>query len=76
MNTPELTPRPDKAVHVVRDECWELMNKSLEFTTTPAVFPGLLARGRSLPMRLHLALLQSGRVLGQSAPRLEEGEQS
>ncbi|WP_326771279.1 hypothetical protein [Streptomyces sp. NBC_01445] len=74
MNTPELTPGPDKAVHVVRDECWELMNRPPEFTTAQAVFPGLLARGRSLPMRLHLALLQSGRVLGQSAPQREEGE--
>ncbi|MFG2525730.1 hypothetical protein [Streptomyces sp. NPDC048527] len=76
MNTPELTPGPDKPVHVVRDECWALMNRPLEFTTTQAVFSGLIARGKSLPMRLHLALLQSGRVLGQSAPRREEREQS
>ncbi|MFF1690800.1 hypothetical protein [Streptomyces sp. NPDC058254] len=74
MNTPELTPGPDKPVHVVRDECWELMNRPPEFTTTQAVFSGLLARGKSLPM--HLALTQSCRVHGSSSTHLEEGEQS
>ncbi|MFE6153665.1 hypothetical protein [Streptomyces sp. NPDC057889] len=71
MNHPELTPGPDKPV---RDECWELMTRPPELTTTQAVFSGLLAHGKSLPMRL--ALAQSSCVHGSSSRHLEEGEQS
>ncbi|MFF1359619.1 hypothetical protein [Streptomyces sp. NPDC058297] len=70
MTTPNLSPGPDKPVRIVRDECWELVTRLPEFTAAQAVFPGLLARGKSLPMRL--ALVQCGRVHGPSSTHLSE----
>jgi hypothetical protein len=75
MNTPNLSPGPVKAVRIVRDECGELVTRLPEFTAAQAVLTGLLARGKSLPMRL--ALVQLGRVHVPSSTHLSErGERS
>jgi hypothetical protein len=56
-------------VHLLRDECWEL-------TTDPALLVGLISHGKSLPMLLQLALLQSVQTPEQPFTRREQGEQS
>ncbi|WP_327575450.1 MULTISPECIES: hypothetical protein [unclassified Streptomyces] len=70
MNTYDLIPGPEKPVRLVRDEYWELVTRLPEFTAIRAVFPGLLARGKSLPMRL--GRVQLGRVHGPSSTHLSE----
>ncbi|MFE7012803.1 hypothetical protein ACFVAQ_20280 [Streptomyces sp. NPDC057651] len=75
MNTPDLSTAPSgKPERIVRDECWELVTRMTELAATQAVFPGLLARGKSLPM--HRALEQSCRVHASSSTHCEQGEQS
>ncbi|MFD4715345.1 hypothetical protein ACFWN5_37575 [Streptomyces sp. NPDC058430] len=68
MSTHNLSPGPDMPVRIVRDECWELVTRLPEFTAAQAVVPGLLARGKPLPMCL--ALVQLGRVHGPSSTHL------
>lgn len=74
MNIPLLpAPQPEQSVHIVQDECQDLM--TLLPTPTAAAMSGLFAHGRSLPP-LRVSTWQSCRLHGTSSEHCRRGERA